>query len=111
MLIAMVRRSLKREILPSPEAAPRRPRGHGSEPGAPTLATLPPGEEAVLDRIDLPEPLATRLMELGFVPGNRVSAPFAAPGGDPRVYRVDGSEVALRRETARHLRVHRPGPV
>jgi ferrous iron transport protein A len=45
-------------------------------------------------------------MELGFLPGSRVSAPFAAPGGDPRVYRVDGTEVALRRETARHLHLH-----
>ncbi len=85
----MVRQSLKRE---------RRP--------ALTLATLPTGQEAVLESIDLPEPLATRLMELGFLPGSRVSAPFAAPGGDPRVYRVDGTEVALRRETARHLRLH-----
>jgi ferrous iron transport protein A len=27
----------------------------------------------------------------------------SAPGGEPRVYRVDGSEVALRRETAARL--------
>jgi cell division transport system permease protein len=29
----------------------------------------------------------------------------SAPGGDPKVFRVDGSEVALRRETAASLRV------
>jgi Fe2+ transport system protein FeoA len=28
---------------------------------------------------------------------------MAAPGGDPRVFRVDGSEIALRRETAARL--------
>ena len=34
-----------------------------------TLADLAQGEEAILDAIDLPEDLSTRLMELGFVPG------------------------------------------
>jgi Fe2+ transport system protein FeoA len=42
-------------------------------------------------------------MELGFLPGHIVVPARSAPGGEPRVYRVDGSEVALRRETASHL--------
>lgn len=73
--------------------------------GAParSLADLDRDEEALLDRIDLPADLAHRLMELGFVPGTKVSAGHSAPGGDPRVFRVDGTEIALRRETARHL--------
>ncbi len=57
----------------------------------------------MLRSIELPEAMAQRLMEMGLVPGSTVSAPFAAPGGDPRVYRVDGAEVALRREMARFL--------
>lgn len=52
--------------------------------------------------------MAQRLMEMGLVPGSTVSAPFAAPGGDPRVYRVDGAEVALRREIARFLLLETP---
>jgi ferrous iron transport protein A len=60
----------------------------------------------VLDRIDLPVDDARRLMELGFLPGATVVAGRSAPGGDPRVFRVDGSEIALRRETARRLKVH-----
>jgi ferrous iron transport protein A len=75
---------------------------------SPTLADLKEGQQGVLDRIDLPDDTARRLMELGFVPGHLVSAAKSAPGGDPRVFRVDGSEVALRRETARHLRIRRP---
>jgi ferrous iron transport protein A len=39
-------------------------------------------------------------MELGFLPGHMVTPAHAAPGGDPRVFRVDGSEIALRRDTA-----------
>lgn len=53
----------------------------------------------------LPPDDAARLMELGFLPGSRVLAVRAAPGGDPRVFRVDGAEIALRRETARHVRL------
>lgn len=32
-----------------------------------------------------------------------VTAAHCAPGGDPRVFRVDGSEIALRRDTAAQL--------
>jgi ferrous iron transport protein A len=67
------------------------------------LTHLKRGETGVIERLDLPEPDARRLMEMGFVPGHTVTPAHAAPGGDPRVFRVDGSEIALRRETAEHL--------
>ena len=67
------------------------------------LTDLKRGEHGILDRIDLPEEEARRLMEIGFLPGHTVIPAHAAPGGDPRVFRVDGTEVALRRETARKL--------
>jgi len=70
------------------------------------LADLREGEAAILEQIDLPVDFATRLMELGFLPGMLVTAARCAPGGDPRVFRVDGSEVALRKETALQLHVH-----
>ncbi|HEX4750413.1 MAG TPA: FeoA family protein [Bryobacteraceae bacterium] len=81
-----------------------------SEPGVNrprTLADLPRGERCILDRLDLPEDIARRLMELGFLPGNEIVPGRRAPGGGPRVFRVDGSEVALRDDTARHLYVRR----
>ncbi len=77
----------------------------GKKTGYHTLADLTHGEEGVLECIDLPEEISTRLMELGFVPGTVVAGGYAAPGGDPRVFRVDGSEVALRRETASHVQI------
>jgi len=73
--------------------------------GTRTLADLGIGEQATVDCIDLPDGLANRLMELGFVPGHEVMAAHSAPGGDPRVFRVDGTEIALRRETAQHILV------
>ena len=72
-------------------------------PSATSLSDLRRGEHGLLDRLDLPDDQALRLMELGFLPGARVVAAHSAPGGDPRVYRVDGSEFALRRETASRL--------
>jgi len=72
-------------------------------PGARNLTALKRGESAVLDHIDLPEEEARRLMELGFLPGHTITPAHSAPGGDPRVFQVDGSEVALRRETAVRL--------
>jgi Fe2+ transport system protein FeoA len=75
-----------------------------------TLVDLRRGDAAIVDRIDLPGEDARRLMELGFLPGAMVTAGLSAPGGDPRVFQVDGSEIALRRETARRLKVRRsPG--
>ena len=81
-----------------------------SETGFP-LVELAEGEQAVLERLDLPEEFARRLMELGFLPGHVITAARSAPGGDPRVFRVDGSEIALRRDTAARLRVRPPAPL
>ncbi len=79
-------------------------RRHGS-PAPSTLVELREGEHGVLESIELPAGARRRLMELGFLPGSRVTAASSAPGGDPRVFRVDGSEIALRAETAAHLKL------
>ena len=69
------------------------------------LSDLREGDTAVIESIDLPNDLAHRLMELGFLPGSSITAARSAPGGDPRVFRVDGTEIALRHETAARLNV------
>jgi Fe2+ transport system protein FeoA len=79
----------------------------GREAPLGSLLDLRKGDSAVLDHIELPVDDARRLMELGFLPGTRVVAGNSAPGGDPRVFQVDGSEIALRRETARNLKVRK----
>jgi len=88
----------------------RRARKRQTAPLPPTLSHLREGEQGVLERLDLSLEEAQRMMELGFVPGAHVTAAGSAPGGDPRVYRVDGSEIALRRETAACLKLRRPIP-
>jgi len=86
----------------------RRRRRRGAKNATLTLADLQEGESGVVESLDLPEDIALRLMELGFIPGTTVVAGRAGPGGDPRVYRVDGSEIALRRETTQHLLLRFP---
>ncbi len=44
-------------------------------------------------------------MHMGFVPDAKVLVIRRAPAGDPTVYAIDGFEIALRRETARSIRV------
>jgi ferrous iron transport protein A len=79
----------------------KKPRATSKLPA--TLAELKEGENGILERLDLPPDVAQRLMELGFLPGTQITRALSAPGGDPRVFRVDGSEIALRRETASRL--------
>ena len=74
-----------------------------------TLRDLGRGDAAILESIDLPASDAQRLMELGFLPGSRITAGHSAPGGDPRIFQVDGAEIALRRETARLMKVRPEG--
>jgi ferrous iron transport protein A len=80
----------------------KRSKAHGKT-GARNLTELKRGESGIIDRLDVPEEDAQRLMELGFLPGHTVTPARSAPGGDPRVFRVDGSEIALRRETAERM--------
>ena len=81
-----------------------------SAPTHPSILDLAHGEHGILDRLELPQEIEHRLMELGFLPGTSITAAHSAPGGDPRVFRVDGSEVALRSTTARHLKLKAPKP-
>jgi ferrous iron transport protein A len=71
--------------------------------GARSLADLRPSESGRIERIEFEDGFRDHLMLMGFLPGAIVEAGTAAPGGDPRVYRVDGTEIALRRETALRL--------
>jgi Fe2+ transport system protein FeoA len=61
------------------------------------------GNTGIVESIDLAEEVSNYLAHLGFLPGTHVEVLRRAPAGDPTVYRIDGVEVALRGETARHI--------
>jgi ferrous iron transport protein A len=69
------------------------------------LADLPRGCPAIIAQVD---EQAGELMDLGFVAGARVVPTHSGPGGDPRVYEVDGARIALRRAAARQVHVTMP---
>jgi Fe2+ transport system protein FeoA len=70
-----------------------------------TLGDLAVGERGILGEFDMPQSIAEHLMNLGFVPGLEILVARSGPGGNPRVYRVDGTEVALRRDLSRCIGV------
>lgn len=69
------------------------------------LSELGIGKMAIVEHLDLPEEVGHHLMHMGIVPEARVIVVRRAPAGDPTVYYIDGFEIALRRETARSIRV------
>jgi Fe2+ transport system protein FeoA len=71
------------------------------------LTELEPGEAGTIDHISLPFLGQQFLMRVGFVPGVQVEFSRRAPLGDPSVYLVDGTEIALRSETAKSIMVRR----
>jgi ferrous iron transport protein A len=73
------------------------------EPNA--LADLQVGERAIVGDIELAPSVAEHLMNLGLVPGLEVTVTRSCPGGDPRVYRVEGTEIAMRRDLSSRIQV------
>lgn len=83
----------------------KRQRPHEAE----VLSDLKVGERAIVAALELAPSLAEHLMNLGLVPGFEVTVARSCPGGDPRVYRVDGAEIAMRRDLSSHIRVEMLG--
>jgi len=71
------------------------------------LVDLEIGECGTVASISLPPAEEHFLMRIGFFPGAQVRFSRRAPLGDPSIYSVDGTEIALREETARHIMVKR----
>ena len=59
-------------------------------------------QEVELVSIELPDDQAEPLFERGFLPGCRICPVRSSPSGDP-IVDIDGSQMALRRETANCL--------
>lgn len=74
-----------------------------SEPVQISLDELRHGARAIVHEFQLAASVADHLMNLGFIPGVEVEVTRSGPGGDPRIYKVDGTEVALRREVSQKI--------
>jgi len=63
-----------------------------------TLADLHIGQSAVVAALTCAGAQRDRLMDLGVLPGTRITAEMRSPLGDPVAYRIRGALIALRRE-------------
>lgn len=81
-----------------------------SAPTNGTLDQLPEGQWATVHDLPLPHAglgraVVIRLMELGFVPGERVCIVAEGPGQGPLAVRVGHTTFALRRHEAAYIQV------
>jgi Fe2+ transport system protein FeoA len=74
-----------------------------------TLDQLQPGQRANIIRISGADGIASRLREMGFVPGELVHFLRPAPLGDPLKCSVHGSRIAVRCGEARRVYVEPVG--
>jgi ferrous iron transport protein B len=70
-----------------------------------TLADIPEKEECVIVKVNGHGGFRHRVMEMGFVKGERVTVLKNAPLADPIEYRIMQSHVSLRRREASHIEV------
>jgi Fe2+ transport system protein FeoA len=68
-----------------------------------TLAQLKQGEPGTLDRLDLTDDVARRLMELGFLPSYVIVTARRAPGGAQQLYGTPMPDAANRPAAASRL--------
>ena len=62
------------------------------------------GETATITAVNLDE-IPLKLLEMGCLPGNKITLLQVAPFGDPLYFNVNDSHVAIRVETAREISV------
>lgn len=64
-----------------------------------TIATLLKGEKGIIEDFDI-DTIPLKLVEMGCLPGSVVEMVQYAPYKDPLYLNIDGSFVAIRKETA-----------
>jgi ferrous iron transport protein A len=66
------------------------------------LDQLTKGELATIETIETDE-LPLKLIEMGCLPGNKISLIQKAPFNDPLYLKIDESHLAIRKKTAQHI--------
>ena len=73
------------------------------------LSALGVGQSALVTQVGGETAMGRRLMDLGLIPGTRVTCLGKSPAGDPAAYLIRGAVIALRRRDAGAVAV-RPIP-
>lgn len=69
-----------------------------------TADFIPVTHAAIIQEI-LDSPLKINLMELGFMPGKRITLHYSAPMGGPMAFKLDETILALRKNEASLIEV------
>ncbi len=73
-----------------------------------TIAHLKRGERGTITSFD-EELVPLKLLEMGCLPGNQVVMMESAPFQDPIYLNINGTHLAIRRETAQVIQIERHG--
>ena len=68
------------------------------------IATLLKGEKGIIQEFEI-EAIPLKLIEMGCLPGNTVELVQFAPFHDPLYININGSYVAIRKETALQISI------
>ena len=71
-----------------------------------TIAHLKRGERAIIKDVSS-KSIPLKLLEMGCLPGNTVELVQVAPFQDPMYLNINGSHLAIRKETAVHILIEK----
>ncbi len=69
-----------------------------------TIASLKNGQRAIIKEFSI-EVVPLKLLEMGCLPGNEVALVQTAPFQDPLYLNINGSHLAIRKETASQIEI------
>ena len=69
-----------------------------------TIATLKKGQRAIIVEFSV-DVVPLKLLEMGCLPGNEVTLVQTAPFQDPLYLNINGSHLAIRKETAEKIKI------
>ena len=67
-----------------------------------TIADLKRGEKGIVKDVSSKE-IPLKLLEMGCLPGNHIELLHVAPFSDPMYLNINGTHLAIRKDTARHI--------
>ncbi|MEZ4857238.1 MAG: FeoA family protein [Flavobacteriaceae bacterium] len=70
----------------------------------PTIASLQKGEKGIITEFSV-DLIPLKLLEMGCLPGNEVTLVQRAPFNDPLYININGSHLAIRKETALQIEI------
>ena len=72
------------------------------------LSDLMPQEWATVKRLDTPQEMRRRFLDIGLIEGTRVLCVGKSPANDPSAYLIRGAVIAIRRRDAQTVAIELP---